>query len=314
MSTSMLHNIRFNRLKVYQTTPVPKETAALAAALHPGRAKPCGPNQTKQQGWASPYGFHDEDLVVTVGNYHLLAFQEEKKMLPISMLKEKLANKVHEIEKEEGRPLSKKEQKKIRDDLQFELLPQAFSQKKLHWVILDTLHDRLLMSTTTESITDAVRVLLKRAFPEFSAYPLKAEDKTADCFKACLLEAPRKNWTLGTACVFVDNANQQQAVHIKQQNLTEPDILNHLAHHKSVQSIAMTWQDSLQVTLHDDLTLSNIKCLEADAPLNQPDPEGDPRLLFESQLCFLAETLTQCTHELINWFSVEPIEKEKAAS
>jgi recombination associated protein RdgC len=304
MSHSLFHQVRFKRLKIYQTSTIPKNTAELASALHVGRAKPCGPNQTQQTGWTSPLGFHQEDLVVTSGNYHLLAFQEEKKVLPQSTVNELLCKQIAKIEAEEGMPISKKQKKKLKDDLCFELMPRAFSQKKIHWVILDTLNDRMLVSTTSERITDAVRVLLKRAFPAFTALPLKPSTDPSSVFNQCLTENPPKGWSLGQACVFSDKANPKRAIHIKQQELTEPDIVNHLNHHKNIQSISLSWEDRLQLTLHEDLSLSTIQCLEADSPLTTYETPEDPRLAFDSEWFFMAETLTQCTHQLVNWFAI----------
>ena len=67
-------------------------------------------------------------LTHAASGHILLCARKEEKMLPGTVVKEMLAEKVEAIEFEQGRALKKKEKEALKEEIMHTLLPRAFSR------------------------------------------------------------------------------------------------------------------------------------------------------------------------------------------
>lgn len=79
-------------------------------------------------GWVKPLGKFGSTLTHSAAGHILICARKEEKMLPGTVVKEMLAEKVEAIEFEQGRALKKKEKEALKEEILHTLLPRAFSR------------------------------------------------------------------------------------------------------------------------------------------------------------------------------------------
>src|SRR5690606_37300211 len=108
----------FRNLLLYRfSQDVPFTEAELLAALEERPARPCASQETHTLGWTTPFGRHSENLLQVGDGYWLIALRKEERILPGSVVKDALAEKVEEIEARDARKIYKKERDTLKDDI-----------------------------------------------------------------------------------------------------------------------------------------------------------------------------------------------------
>ena len=92
-------------------------------ALHDAlESKPflgCNKEQREASGWVSPFGRNSEQLLLVAGDYMLLTLAHQERMLPASVVREELDERVADIELKEDRKVSNREKKDLREQIEF---------------------------------------------------------------------------------------------------------------------------------------------------------------------------------------------------
>ena len=117
--------------------------------------------------WSS-MGFanvQNDELVIDVqGAGFLVMVQINERILPASVQKEKIAVRIADIERRDGRKPGKKEYAQVRDEVILELLPDAFIKRKTVPVLFIKQH--MYIFATSAKTCDDVIMMLIRALPD----------------------------------------------------------------------------------------------------------------------------------------------------
>ena len=89
---------------------------------------PCAKSQALSAGWVPPLGEESEELVHAAAGRMLLKLKREEKLLPSTVVRELLEEKVAAIESEQGRKVYRKERLSLKDEIVQDCLPRAFSR------------------------------------------------------------------------------------------------------------------------------------------------------------------------------------------
>ena len=121
----------FKNLKLYRLTQsIAFEAEALEAAMASKRARPCASQELTTYGFLAPFGKgEDAPLVHVSGDFLLIAAQKEERILPGSVVRDAVKEKVDEIEAEQMRKVFKKERDQIKDEIIQAFLPRAFVRR-----------------------------------------------------------------------------------------------------------------------------------------------------------------------------------------
>ena len=122
--------------------------AELEERLDAHRCPPCGRQSPSSEGFVPPLK-NDERMVVAAGSYFYLVHQEIIRLLPGPVVKEELDARVEEIREREGRPVGRKERSELKDQITFELLPQAFTRSRRTGVLIDPQRRRVMVEHQT---------------------------------------------------------------------------------------------------------------------------------------------------------------------
>lgn len=93
-------------------------------ALLENAARSCGVLETSSFGWAPPLGDNSTMLVHAAMGYNMINARTEVKLLPSTVVRQHVDERVREIERSEARKVSSREKAKLREDITFELLPR----------------------------------------------------------------------------------------------------------------------------------------------------------------------------------------------
>lgn len=131
--------------------PIPlRETAeGLQEALAAFAWEPAARFEMQRVGWVPPMGRPDAPLTHSVGNFHLLCLHEESKLLPASVIRDALDEKVGEIEHKESRKVRRREKDQLKEEVILDLLPRAFSRHRRTWGYIDARDGWLVVDTAS---------------------------------------------------------------------------------------------------------------------------------------------------------------------
>ena len=100
----------FKNVRAYRLTkPFDLSPEMLGQKLVGRSFVPCAKSQAQSLGWVPPLGEESEELVHAAAGRMLLKLKREEKLLPSTVVREQLDEKVAAIESEQGRKVYRKE-------------------------------------------------------------------------------------------------------------------------------------------------------------------------------------------------------------
>jgi len=280
---------------------------ALLEALTGRPFEPCRGAEPRSVGWGDVAPGVIDLPVLTSHGFHLIAFREEEKILPSSVVKDQLDEQVDKIEAEEDRKVYRKEKVQLKDEITLSLLPRAFTRRKTTRALIAP-HQNLLivegssfkraeelLSTLREDLGSLAVKLTSTALPVnrvFSDWLLEARD-LPNCFE------------LGSATDLSDPLESSSQIKIKGQNLTDKEIQAHLSGGMLSERLAIVWRDQLEFTLLSDLTLRSIRMTDQYQEQQTDRDSTDEALALDADLALLGIEFTRLIPELLTAFGGE---------
>jgi len=129
----------FKNVRAYRlTAPLDLGAEQLEQQLQAQIFSPCAKSQALSMGWVPPLGDDKEALVHAAAGRYLLCLRREEKLLPASVVREQLADKIEQIEQEEARKVYRKEKLRLKDEIIQDCLPRAFTRSSRIYAYFDT--------------------------------------------------------------------------------------------------------------------------------------------------------------------------------
>ena len=258
---------------------------------------PCMPTQPISLGFVPPRGKAHGALVEWVNGHALMKLQFEQRLLPGSVVRERVDELAQKMEQESGRKPGAKRRRELRDEAMLDLLPQAFTRQSALRVWLAPEQQLLVLDSTSTPRLDAALSLLVKAVPHMAPQPLQTAESPAVCMKAWLLDgvAPQ-GFGIGRAAELRSTDVQAATVRYTRHGLEGPDVQQHLAEGKEVRKLALNWKDRLEFVLSENMQLSGLKVddgvFEQDGLQScEDDPFDADALLLTSELSALLPAL-----------------------
>ena len=256
----------FKSVQVFRVTPAHGQSID---AFREGLAKqpigPCPGNGAQTHGWTSPFGMKSEELVVSVGPLHLAEFVVAKRLLPQDVVKQTLATRVAQLEEQQGGvPISKREQRRMQDEIHFELLPKAFVQQKSCQMFWHQETGYLFVGSTQTALLDALVTSFAYCCPGWRLQLVSAAKGVESTLTGWLRgqESLPKDFTWDDACQLLDPANRFASIRFTGNDIASPVVRNHLQEGLQVKQAALVWRDQIRFVVTQGLGLSQIKYLE----------------------------------------------------
>lgn len=282
-----------------------------ASALHDELAKavfqPSGQMDMESMGWAPPLGRDSESLVHSINNCIVFAARKEEKILPASVVREFVNEKVEEIETQQMRKVRKRERDEIREEVLIDLVPRAFTRSIYLYAYIDVTNRWLLVDTPSQKKAEEFTSFLRSTLGSLPVASPQVKKNPAQVMTGWLVkpdECP-PIFELADACVLTDMTQEGAIVNCKRQDLLAEEIHGHLEAGKVVTRLALEWNDRLSLILDHELVIRRLQMLDLIHVQIEDAKTETPAQRFEVDLAIMTNELASLIKNIFEVFGGE---------
>ncbi|MHA6493996.1 recombination-associated protein RdgC [Pseudomonas borbori] len=283
----------FRNLLVYRLTQnIPFDAEALEAALASKPARPCASQELTTYGFVAPFGKGgDAPLVHVSSDFLLIAARKEERMLPGSVIRDALKDKVDEIEAEQMRKVYKKERDQLKDEIVQSFLPRAFIRKSATFAAIAPKQGLILVDASSPKRAEDLLSTLREAIGSLPVRPLTVKiAPSATLTDWVKTQKAAADFHVLDECELRDTHEDGGVVRCKRQDLTGDEIQLHMTSGKQVTQLSLAWQDKLSFVLDDKLVIKRLRF--EDLLQDQAEQDGGDDALGQQDASFTLMMLT----------------------
>jgi len=253
----------FRNLQIYRLSETFELTPEeLHDALAEKAFKPCGGLDTHTQGWTTPLGKHGEQLVHASNGRIMLALRREDRILPSSVIREAVEEKVEAIEAAEARPVGRKEKSRLKDEVIVDLLPRAFTKSHRLFAYIDTKNDWIVVDSATPKKAEELLSLLRETLGSLKIKPLAVNQAPASVLTNWLEQQSPDDFVLLDECELKEPVENGGVIRGRHLDLQSDEVKIHLDAGKQVTKLAIEWNERINCLLCDDLSIKRLRFMD----------------------------------------------------
>lgn len=266
---------------------------------------PCLQQQPVSLGWV-PAIPNSETLIHASGDFWLLCLQRQERLLPGSVIREVLQEKVEALQSGEDRRVGSKERQTLKDEVIFSLLPKAFVRTSRHYLMVDLKQKLLIVDAASEARADEVTSFLRETLGSLPLTLLQSHCQPSALLTQWIASpddiAP--GWELLPDLELTQSSNSDIKVRLKNLDLDSESIASHIQQDGRVMQIAVNWQDRVEAIITAKSQLKRIRFADliTEQALDQSD--DDKYSQFDASFTLMANELSNLIAEMIKQFSV----------
>ena len=235
---------------------------ALSEKLSGDAFIPCTSVDPTSIGWVAPVGGDDASLVHSANGFLMIALKMQEKVVPASIVKEILDEKVEEIELRESRKVRKKEKDSLKDDIYQTLLPRAFSRTNTTYAYIDAQDGWVVVNSASSKKAEQLTVELRKALGS-----LKIRLPELLPMSVLMTQWIKENnypsdLVIEDNCVLQDNHDGGGVIRCQRQNLLSEDIITLIDSGRDVVQLGLSWKDEISFVINDEFVIKSLKFLE----------------------------------------------------
>lgn len=267
------------------------DAAQIAEKLEERRSRKCGPMEMSTYGWGEVQPDSDSPIFGINGDQIMICMEAKQKILPASVVREALNERIKEIEESECRDVRNKEKARLRDEIVIQLLPQSHSKTVKTHAVIDLENQRLLINTATRNRAEAVSVLLRETIGSLELLNPDTDSSPSAAMSQWLFHgAPPGGFTIDDECWIQENDDAGGTIKAKHIDITQDAIRKHLESQSRVIRMGMSHNDRISFVLDQNFTIRSIKPLEVIDNMREEHDDVDAEALFKADLIlFVAE-------------------------
>ena len=299
----------FSNLYFYQLKqPLTQSQEEIERLLGEMAFSPCGSQDLTRQGWTSPLGKNSDMFTHIANNNLLLCLKKEEKLIPASVIKDQLEQKVAEIEEKESRPVKKAEKTTLKEEIVVTLLPRAFSRSSLTWGYVNLDSGIVAVAVSSASKAEDFLAHLRKSLGSLPVVPVTGNAPTNIILTEWLKtqELPPQ-LTLETEAELKEQEEDGAIVKLKHHDLSTDEVMNHLENGKMVVNLGLKWQDKISFVLNEDMSLKRLKYSDYLKEQNEDIPKEDMLAKIDADFTLVTAELNELITDLANivGFSVD---------
>lgn len=297
----------FKNLRAYRLTSSFELSAEqLEQQLANGTYTPCGKSQALAAGWVPPLGEDTEVLVHAAAGRFLLCMKREEKLLPATVVREQVADRVSEIEREEARKVYRKERLQLKDEVVQDCLPRAFSRSSLVYAYIDTRNNWLFVDSASSGRAEELVSLLRECIGTLPLLLPQVNNSPAAAMTGWLLHRSLPaDFVLQTDCEMRDLGEDGGVVRCRGVELAGEEVDIHLQAGKQVVRLALEWDEKLTLVLSEDLVLRRLRFADELVAENDDIAEADPKARLDADFVLMSDVVSELQERVMALFGGE---------
>lgn len=281
-------------------SPFSLSAEALHEALEQRQFAECAATQRESFGWVPPLGRDSESLTHATNGYILMTMARQERLLPASVIREEMEHRVAEIELQEDRKVSNREKKELREAIEFELLPQAFTRTQHMDAWIDPNDGWVVINTASSKRAEELANLARKTLGSFPVAPVQTDNPPAASMTRWLkqgsLPAP---FTFGQDCELRSEGSEPGVAAFRKHELLTDEVIATLNNGKYVSKLAMIWDEKIQFMLTEDLQLTRLRFLDVlEEQMQDEDPQSHAERL-DIEFALMTGEVTQMLGQLL---------------
>ena len=253
----------FRNLQIYRLTEkFDTDPEALHEALTEKTFKPCAGLDTYRSGWVTPLGKHGESLVHATNGRLMICLQREERILPASVIRDAVEEKVEAIEAAESRPVGRKEKNTIKEEVVVDLLPRAFTRSQRTFAYIDPKAELMILDCATPKKAEDLMSQLRETLGSFKVRPLAVNQAPSAVMTDWLINHAPADFELADECELKEPSENGGIIRVRRQDLGSDEIRIHLDAGKQVTKLAIEWSERISCVLSDDLAIKRLKFMD----------------------------------------------------
>src|SRR5690606_2221727 len=214
-------------------------------------------------GWVPPLGRHGKQYVHTTNGYMMVCAKRQEKILPGSVVREQLEEKVAAISQEEGRNVGRAEKQNLKEEIVFSLLPRALMRSQLQYAYIAPQENWIVINASSAKRAEELLGNLRDAIGSLPVIPFATKQIPSQTMTHWLANSqPPAGFALGDECELEAPRDDGRVVRCKKHDLTAEELLNHLKTDMVVRKLALTWQESVECVIDHELAVKRLKFSE----------------------------------------------------
>lgn len=258
--------------------------------------QPCGALERETRGWVPPWS--DDRLARVVQGRALIAMGVERRLLPAAVVRREADERARALAAQRGYPVGRKELRELRAQVEDELLPRAFTQRRAVRAYVDAERGWLVIDTASANVAEAMLELLGKTFDGLVIEPPRTRLAPVSAMTDWLAagEAP-SGFTLDRDLELRAADAEGATVRYVRHHLEGAEIREHIGAGKRATRLGMTWRDRVSLVLDERLVL---RCLDfLDVLREQAGTAEDEEARLQQDFALMSGELAQLLDDLV---------------
>ena len=266
----------FKNLYLYQfEKDFNQDADSLHEALSDKPFVECSATQRESMGWVPPLGKKSEAYSHSVNNFVLLTMARQERLLPASVVREELDERVIELQERENRRVGAKEKKELRERIEDELLPRAFTRTQKLDAWIDLKGGWLVINTPSAARAEAFSALLRKTIGSLPVVPPKSEAVSPILTQWLKEYSSPEPFEIGDECELKGAGDDTGIAAFRKHELGTDEVKSNLETGKVVSKLSLIWDKKISFVVGDDLIVKKLKFLDVlDEKMNEQDPQS----------------------------------------
>ncbi|MDU0113121.1 recombination-associated protein RdgC [Psychrosphaera aquimarina] len=289
----------FNNAFIYQfTKPFDTPNEELESSLNEHLFRPCGSQDQLKQGWVSAIP-GTSNMVHVAGKNALVCLKTEEKVLPSSVVKDALEEKVQLLQNERGQKVGKKEKQTLKEEIVQQLLPKAFTKSSRLYAYINTEKQIIVVNTSSANKAENLLAFLRQSLGSLPILPHKPDGDLIVTMTHWV-----KNNDLPSPFTFANDIElkaldeEAAAAKLKNHDVTEEEVQLHITNGKYVHKLALVWAEKIKFNLNEDAALKQVKFLDIVKEQNDDFASDDHLAKFDADFALMTGELNELIEEL----------------
>jgi recombination associated protein RdgC len=297
----------FKNVRAYRLTkPFDLSPEQLGKKLAARGFVPCAKSQAVSVGWVPPLDGESEQLVHGAAGRLLLKMKREEKLLPSTVVREQLEEKVAAIEAAQGRKVYRKERLNLKDEIVQDCLPRAFSRSSYVHAYIDIRANWIFVDSASASRAEELLNLLREGIGSFPVLLPQVNNAPTAVMTAWLLHRSLPDdFELGQECELREPGEEGGVVRCRGVDLLSEEVETHLHTGKQVARLALGWDERVSLLLAEDLCLRRLRFADELMKENEDIPEADQAARLDADFALMADAVTGLQARILARFGGE---------